>query len=340
MTIPTKLTLVSMLTAGLLSGCVNKGIEVKEQQISEGHRYQAIDIDEEGRIWVSGTNSGVAVSKDNGATWQNLISPASEGNLQYRDISVQSDNLVLMAAGEGSDSRVYFSNNLGEHWQLQSQGSQKTHFYNCISTLPSGDIWLFGDSQQNELFVMNKSANSSIWQQYSMPVEAKAHEGGFASSGTCLNHNSAGDLVIGTGNTEQPRVMLKLKDQDWQIVDAPLAGGEAAGIFSMQFDQNALYAFGGSLKKKEQPAVAFRYDLQSSQWQPLPELPIKGAVYGSAVTGKYILVSNPKGVAVLSKGSTQWQLISNKDIWALECASDSVCWGVGADDTVIKITLN
>jgi len=309
---------------------------IEVSKISSGNRFQAVDIADGKTIYVSGTNSSVYKSDNAGESWQQVNSPGKHDKLQYRDILIDQDKIVLMSAGVKDQSRVYTSLNQGKDWKLNLIGKQESDFYDCI-TNAKGETWLYGDSKDGMLTVFSAEQNASGWKKETLPFNANLNEGGFASSGTCINSNSDGDIIVGTGNTESPRLLLKKQNRDWQSITTPFEGGEAGGVFSVQFQDNNVYAFGGSLKEKEGHAVGYKYNLTSNNWQPLPELPLLGAIYGSALINDSILVSNPQGVALLHKGEAKWQVISDLNIWALACHS-SFCIGVGADDTVIKIT--
>jgi hypothetical protein len=206
--------------------------------------------------------------------------------------------------------------------------------------------WLYGDSVNEKFSMLKTTDGAKSWKAVTLPFAAQEDEGGFASSGTCLNHNPQGDIAIGTGNAESPRLLIKKKDQVWQSIPSPYAGGEAAGIFSVQFDDSNLYTFGGSLKTKDTRAVGYKYSLSKSNWVALPVLPFNGAIYGSANTAEYVFISNPEGIAVLSKNEERsanttskntWRKLSDLDIWAMAC-KDSNCWGVGANGTVVSIS--
>jgi hypothetical protein len=73
-------------------------------------------------------------------------------------------------------------------------------------------------------------------------------------------------------------------------------------VFSVQQTEPWLYIFGGSLKDQQSPAKAQRYNLDTNQWSALPEVPLKGAVYGSDVIIKdnktEVLIASPQGVSL------------------------------------------
>lgn len=319
------------LAAMLLASLSNiDGVSAAYQQIDEKVSFQAVD--HAGAIvWASGTQGGIYRSNDAGVSWQKVTGPDNTQTLQFRDVEVVSEKSVyLMSAGEGSDSRIYRTTNGGTSWQLLLQADNPHHFFDCLSVNEAGEGYLYGDSDSEGLFVLH-TQNGTDWQRTPLPIDAQASEGGFASSGTCLQQTADNTVLIGTGNGVEPRVILKSANQPWTTVDSPFAGGEAAGIFSVQKTNDVILAFGGSLKTPDSPAIAYQY--YDGNWHELPNVPLKGAIYGSAIHqddhAVSIWVSNPEGVAVWREGTNLWEKVSDQNIWSMTCLDNGTCIGVG-----------
>jgi len=250
-----------------------------------------------------------------------------------------------MSAGEGDNSRIYRTDD-GKNWQLQIKGTGATTFYDCMHFVNDQQGWLYGDSDENGLFILATVDGGRHWERQKLTLEAQAGEGGFASSGTCLNQGQDNNIYIGTGNALTPRVLIKNGlngEKSWQNLDTPFLGGEAAGVFSVQQATEWLYIFGGSLKEPQKPAAAQRYNLQTKDWSALPEVPLKGAVYGSDVIIKdnkiKVLIANPLGVSLWQQGSKSWTMLSENNIWSLACDDHLGCTGVGKDGVVENFTV-
>ncbi|WP_371378581.1 kelch repeat-containing protein [Thalassotalea aquiviva] len=314
-------------------------ITVETIKVSENVRFQAISLSGH-NIWLSGTESAIFRSHNNGHDWHKIQPPSLNVNQQFRDIEVDGSKISLMAAGLGSESQLHFSNDAGQHWQLVQQGSHPSTFYDCVTQGKHNpaELWLYGDSVEGKLFALKSDDFGQTWQELVLGIDAEKGEGGFAASGTCISSDKDGSIAIGTGNNQNPRILFKAPDKPWQTITTPFSGGEASGIFSLQIQQNTVYAFGGGLNAKDKPAEAYTYDFVTKQWSSLPEVPLHGAIYGSAITDDFIFISNPEGIAALSRASQTWQLISVTDTWALAC-NQSICWGAGADGHIVKIHL-
>jgi hypothetical protein len=339
-----KMILLSVSLTATLS-CLAGTVKVLDPNVSfqAVHRIGPV-------IWASGTNGGIYSSNDNGLNWHKVTGPVNTAQLQFRDIQPLDDgSVVLMSAGEGGDSRIYRSDSAGQNWQLQVQAKDPETFYDCMHFSDSQHGWLYGDSDSQGLFVLQTEDAGKHWQRQTLPWPAKKDEGGFASSGTCLNQGDNEGIYIGTGNTEKPRI-LNYRDAEWLSIDAPISGGEAAGIFSVQQAGESLYIFGGSLKNENSPATAFRFNVTTQRWSQMPEVPLKGAIYGSAlfyakqqgsteVQGHdkkqlRILIANPNGVALWQQGQASWKMLSHNNIWSLACDPELGCIGVGKEGVV------
>ena len=330
-----KTLLLSVLVYASLLPVARAGVTV--HQLDENVSFQAVTWQDNYAV-ASGTSGGIYLSGDDGASWQQIPAPTGSDNRQFRDNQrLTNGRLLVMSAGEGPDSGMFISDDNGKHWQQVSQGQQQSTFYDCfyMTSLTMG--WLYGDSDEQGLFVLATSDGGLNWQRQSLPIKAQSSEGGFASSGTCLNEAPGRGVVIGTGNGDTPRLLM-LEGNQWQSIESPIAGGEAAGIFSVQATENTVYVSGGSLKLAGEPASTWQYFIDSKTWQALPELPLKGAVYGSALLstteGVEYWVSNPQGVAVFKPGANKWQIVSQSNIWSLACNADKGCIGVGKNGVV------
>jgi hypothetical protein len=294
-------------------------------------------------IVASGTNGGIYQSTDNGEHWSKITGPENSLGLQFRDIQLLSNGgLTVMSAGEGDNSRIYRTDD-GKNWQLQIVGTRASTFYDCMHFVNEQQGWLYGDSDEEGLFILATDDGGRHWERQKLTLEAQAGEGGFASSGTCLNQGQDNNIYIGTGNAPTPRVLIK-NGSNWNSLDTPFLGGEAAGVFSVQQSEQWLYIFGGSLKASQNPATAQRYNLENKQWSLLPEVPLKGAVYGSDVFTNdnkiRVMVANPQGVSLWQEGSKSWTMLSENNIWSLACDDLLGCVGVGKDGVVESFTFN
>lgn len=334
----------SLLTALLLClSSLRVDAEVVRHQFDENVSFQAVSW-HGSRVVATGTQGGIYVSEDNGAHWQKITPPAGTDNRQFRDNqSLPDGRLLVMSAGEHTDSGVFLSDTAistdgssEPRWQQVAEGDTPEAFFDCFYMAGSQHGWLYGDSDDKGLFILNTTDGGTTWQRTPMPFTAQKGEGGFASSGTCINGQGS-TIVAGTGNSAAPRILL-LKEGNWQSIDSPFQGGEASGIFSLQLTGQHVYAAGGSLMDAASSATAMIYDLNAERWTALPGLPLHGAVYGSALLpadeDHSYWISNPEGVAMLKPGTGNWEIISRSNIWSLACQRGKGCIGVGKNGVI------
>src|SRR5205085_12232413 len=83
--------------------------------------------------WASGTKGTVLRTVDYGSSWQKLTVPGAEA-LDFRDIQAFDDKTAfVLAAGPGQQSRIYKTEDSGQHWQLQFTNQEPKAFYDCFA---------------------------------------------------------------------------------------------------------------------------------------------------------------------------------------------------------------
>lgn len=304
-----------------------------DQSIVTESNLMSISLRSDGDIWVGGSNNGIFRSIDGGQSWLSIAPPKQADNAQFRDIQALNDGVViLMSAGEGLASSIYRTTDNGDNWQRVLQANHEDAFFDCLSFTNERNGWLYGDSIEGELFVLKTVDGGKRWKSVDIGVKALIKEGGFASSGTCINSEPSQSVLIGTGNAEVSRLLVKQKQ--WQVVDSPLKAGEAAGIFSLQRNDSFIYAAGGSLKTPTEAAEVFQYGGVSNQWTSLGNPLLTGAIYGSALFKNYLLVTNPDGISAFNLTHRHWMQLDNSNVWAIACNTSDECWGVGSEGNV------
>ena len=89
------------------------------QESGTVNRLQAISPVNANVFWASGVGGTWALTTDGGRRWRAGVVPGAE-LLQFRDVHGVSAKLAcLLAAGVGTDSRIYKTVDGGESWELQ-----------------------------------------------------------------------------------------------------------------------------------------------------------------------------------------------------------------------------
>ena len=308
---------------------------------------QAVSPVSEEVVWVSGHGGTWLRTLDGGSTWESGVVPEAD-TLQFRDVhAISAETAWLLAAGPGEMSRIYRTDDGGRNWRLQWTNDEPAGFYDCLSMFDDRRGLVYGDAIDGELRILRTVDGGENWSRLAgerLPP-ALDGEGGFAASGTCLAIGAQNVAWIGTGNAERARVLRSAdRGWSWMASDAPVVGGEAAGITSVTFrDERFGLVVGGHLGQPEEHTanVALTTD-GGVTWTAGGRLRMAGAAYGAAwVPGSNPPVAvavGPGGADLTSDGGINWTGIDDRNWWGLGFASEDAGWLVGPEGRIAKIT--
>ena len=137
-------------------------------------------------VWAAGRGGTFTVTTDGGATWRAGVVPGAEA-LQFRDVEgVSAKVAYLLSIGNGTDSRIYKTEDGGATWTLQFQNQVPDAFYDCFAFWTPNRAIAQSDSV-NGVFPVLRLTDGETWEDISgnMPP-ALPGEASFASSGTCV----------------------------------------------------------------------------------------------------------------------------------------------------------
>jgi photosystem II stability/assembly factor-like uncharacterized protein len=331
---------------------------------------QAVSVVDNSIVWVSGHDGTVLRSLDGGTTWEPktvrtsdprdsvTVTVEAEGEetreyrrpmadrLEYRDVHAFDERrAVILSAGAGRLSRIYRTVDGGETWSLVWVNDEAAGFYDCLDFWDDGRGLLYGDSVDDELRVLLTADGGATWER--IPAArlppALSGEGGFAASGTCVDAGSDGRAWVGTGAGERARV-LRTTDygKTWTAADLPIVAGEAAGAFTIVFNNDRLgVVLGGDLALSDgfTDNVAITGD-GGETWALATRTPLAGAVYGAALGTSGVLpvlmAVGPGGLVASADLTGPWRLLDPGAFWAVG-AIDGTAWAVGPEGRVLKI---
>jgi photosystem II stability/assembly factor-like uncharacterized protein len=286
-------------------------------------------------VWISGSNATIARSLDGGSSWE-YFQPVNQA-LEFRDIeALDSDHAFALSIGNNGDSRIYYTANGGQDWQLRYRaGGQQ--FLNCMAVANNGEAWVYGDSSESN-WEMIRGADGRNWLSARNAVDSKPlpGEGGFAASGGCVRFANQA-WAIGTSNASSARLLVKrASGVRFKAIDTPMPAGPNAGITSVwPLAADHVLLAGGDLQHPEARPRLLEY--QRNKFTQLPEPPMDGALYSLTLLPDQqgLLVSNPSGAALLPNRSGSWQTLSEANIWNSACAAE-VCYLVGKEGYVAR----
>ncbi len=326
-------------------------------------RLQAVSPVNAQIVWASGVNGTFVVTTNGGQTWRAGVVPGAEA-LEFRDVhGVSAKVAYLMAAGSGTDSRIYKTGDGGATWTLQFTNQDPNAFYDCFDFWNPNHGITFSDAVPQTggglRFPVIETTNGQTWHDIGnrLPTPLTG-EAGFAASGTCLATQGGQRAWIATGGTATPRVLVTTDGgKSWNAYNTPLVGGPAAGGTTVAFRDrfHGIIAGGDLASPTTAPAPRERVAVSSDggqTWSLVTPPPLSasndgdfgGTVFGlSYVPGmghQTVVVTGPGGTAWSSnEGRTSWNLISGlKGFWAVAFANHKAGWLVGTGGRIIKVS--
>ncbi|KAH7112080.1 oxidoreductase [Dendryphion nanum] len=298
--------------------------------------------------WVSGTKGTVLRTINGGATWANVspaLTPEDAITTEFRDIHAFSpDTAVVLSIGEGNASRIYRTDDGGRSWHLTFVNSEPTAFYDCMAFQDTRTGLAMSDPVDSKFRILRTDdggANWTIVPSAGMPA-ALAGEFGFAASGTCLTA-AAGRWYLASGGIDPGRIFASPNGVDWHVSNSSIDGGEAGGVFSVQFRNRMVgVAVGGDYQNatKRTNNAAWSED-GGLVWNRAVKFP---AGYRSAVSwipgvGAAAVAVGTTGSDITFDGGRAWFSFDNGTFDAVQCLYPFTCWASGSKGRVARLTL-
>jgi len=337
---------ITFFLCGCSSGSDPISFSIEEQSGGVASLIVGISIVDESQIWMSGVNSTVLQSIDGGQSWDQFHHPKID-TFQFRDIHAFDENTVIvLASGEGENSQIIkFDKGLG--WFTQFQMPEEKGFLNSIAFWDEENGLAYGDSFDGKPYILKTENGGNVWERVApenLP-EAPEGEGGFASSGSCIDVGIGGDAWVGTGAGGSARVLTTNDYGDsWKSHESPMVKGDFAGITSIHFRslKNGMIA-GGDLTNSDgfTDNIAFSADAGRT-WSLASKPYTAGAFYGSDFIRlkrrNLAIVGGPNGADISLDGGESWQNILSENIWVVDLHASGVGWLAGQKGKIFKVT--
>ncbi|KAI1852719.1 hypothetical protein JX266_002260 [Neoarthrinium moseri] len=299
-------------------------------------------------VWIAGTNGTVLKTVDAGRTWES-VGPAlglEDVELQFRDVEAWSaDRAIILSIGEGNASRIYGTKDGGKSWSLSFTNNDSAAFYDCLAfENPEHGLAMSDpvDGRYRLIETVNGGSSWSIVDPRGMP-SALDGEAGFAASGTCLS-TAAGRWYLASGGTSAARIYRSADGHKWDVANSSIAGGSAAGVFSVAFkDAHRGLAVGGDYEAPNKTESISAWSIDGGvTWQPSDRFPggyRSGVSWVPGFCGGAIAVG-PTGSDLTIDGGKTWHAFDNGSFDSIECVGGHVCWAAGESGRVGRLTLD
>ena len=298
--------------------------------------------------WASGERGTFLRTVDGGRTWQSGVVPGAE-ELDFRDVDAfDAETAYLLAIGPGDKSRIYKTTDGGRRWELQFTNNRPEAFFDSMAFWDRDRGIAVSDPVGGRFLVVRTEDGGRTWKEIEatgMPGALEG-EGGFAASGTCVAAGGKSDAWFGTGGPSGPRVFRSIDGgQTWVASPAPLAGGKAAGVFSLSFwDGLRGAAVGGDYTKEKEAAGNAALTLDGGRtWQAVGAATRPGG-YRSGVAhvpgsdGMKLIAVGPSGSDYSADGGRAWRPLGAEAFHALSVAPrGDAAWAVGENGRVAHL---
>jgi len=320
--------------------------EPVESQLSSSLRgLSAVDSN---TAWISGSQGGVAHTRDGGESWVVGTVPEST-SLDFRDVEAFPDGTAyLMSAGSGSLSRIYKTTDWGESWALQHTNPHEAGFFNGMAFWDPENGMVVGDPVDGHLFLLVTKDGGESWTRLSGNRVPEVLEGeyGFAASGTNIATFGDQGLVVGSGGPVARVFRTADRGQSWDVISTPMAAGNASsGIFSIHFrDLDSAILVGGDYQNPDASSGTVARSADGGRTWALAQ-ESHGVGFRSGVAWR-AAAPHSMWVAVGTSGSSysvddglSWRTFDSEPLNAV-AFNGAVGWAAGPDGRVVRLRVN
>ena len=296
--------------------------------------FRGLSVVSRNVAWLGGYDGVVLRTVKGGRTWINA-SPAGAAALQFRDIQAFSaTTAVAMAAGTGTDSRLYVTGNGGRSWRLAYKNTNPQAFFDCMAFFNPRHGLVLSDPVNGKFRILSTRDGGRDWSVLptaGMPP-ALPGEAGFAASGECLT-TFGHDAWFGSGASTAARVFSSRDGGlTWRVATTPIVAGATAGVFALAFRTPlAGVAVGGDFASPTAATDVAALSFLGSPWFSPRSGP---AGYRSGVTWvprtlATLVAVGLTGSDVSFDGGLTWHTFDTGQFDTVSCAPDGSCWASG-----------
>ncbi len=293
--------------------------------------------------WASGAKGTVLRTID-GSHWQQIkVDHAQAQELDFRAIhAFDEKRAYLMSAGPGAASKLFATEDGGQHWQLLAEQQQAKGFWNAFNWRDPQHGVIFGDPLDGQFELRITEDGGKTWRLLrDSAFSALPGEGAFAASGTCL-HAAANLHYFVSGGASESRVFIgDLKRATWFNRALPLpAAAPSKGAFSVLFlNTDQAVVVGGDYQQAKLPGVnAARSDDGGKSWQALNLQPAGFYSVVTAVPGsdKVVVAGGLAGISWSQDAGKNWQILSETAVNTIAFSDAQHGWAIGPKGLLLK----
>ena len=269
-------------------------------------------------VWATGSKGTVEVSTDGGTTWQKIVVPGGAA-LDFRGVQAFEGGVAyVISSGEGEQSRIFKTTDLGKTWKVQYTGKEKAFFLDALACIDEKHCIALSDPVGGK-FLLLATEDGQHWKELPrehMPA-AVAKEGAFAASNSALLIYRDHELYFGTGGGAARVFHSPDLGKTWEVFETPILSGQPSqGIFSVVRAGDTIAVVGGDYAEAGNTTRNAAYSQDLGKTWSIPEERPTGYRSGIDTYDAGFIAVGPNGTDV-SRDGTKWQHIDDANLNAL-----------------------
>lgn len=281
---------------------------------------RGLDVVDQETVWISGTDGAFSMTSDGGDSWYTGQVSGAE-NLDFRDVQgFSSEEALLMSAGPGDLSRIYYTSDGGRNWELTCTNPDSAGFFDGFDFRNREDGVLFSDPVDSMLNLLVTNDGGLNWTRFHPELlpEIQTGEYAFAASGTSIRFDPSGGIWLATGGSVARIWHTSALGKAWTQWETPAIQGAAAeGLFSIAPRSSIrVVAVGGHYQEMDKTGnnVVRQNRVGSISWE-VPagagEVPFMECVRW--ISNYALLACGPPGVWMSGDNGSSWKEVSDEE---------------------------
>lgn len=305
--------------------------------------YRGMHVLSEDVIWLSGSNSTVAISLNGGENWKSFTIDDCE-NCDFRDITALNDSTALIIS-IGSPGRIYKTTDWGETWNIVYHNDDSLIFMDAIEFWDNDRGLVFGDPVDGLVFLLESKDGGETWSRINSKITPSADgTAGFAASGTSIALGEDGQAWIGTGGKHAWVLHSNDYGVSWGAVESQLPDNNPGnGVYSLAMSSSGIgMAVGGNWEHVESDSVLSITTDFGENWRlyegTIPNGYRSCVAHGAYDGNEFWLCTGSSGTDISYDQGKSWSSIDTTGFNVVEFAPNSnVAWAADSKGHIYKI---
>ncbi len=293
-----------------------------------------------GRVcWASGSKGTFARTLD-GRRWTTGVVKGAE-TAQFRSIvAFDADSAVVLAIGDGEESRVYRTDDGGRSWAKAFQNPDPNAFYDALAFWDRDHGLAFGDPVDGRMPILSTDDGGRSWSRVRADIPlAEPGEAAFAASGRCLALSGSSDAWIVTGGGAARAFRSSDRGRTWAVAPTPIVPlSSSGGLFGvLPLGGGDALAVGGDYEQDDDAGFLLRTTDGGRTWPVWKGFRPAGLREAAIrVSGGFLLVGSA-GTDLSRDGGKTWTAVKNPGALHTAAVAGGTVWGVGEGGLIARL---